>query len=382
MTIEEGLRPDPVPVLEPSAEFPPDDAGRSRRIYFHGASRPLLEIQAANVFLILITLGIYYFWAKARVRSYLLSQTEFEGDRFAYHGTGKEQLIGFIKAGLLFGGLSLFFKSVPFWLHGAPMQVAFSVIGYLAFLSLLAVARVGARRYRLSRISWRNIRFSFRGEMAAFLRIYLIGFLLNIVTLGFYYPFFQYKQSLFMISHSYFGNRNFSFDGKAKELYKIYSWAALGFIAYLFILFLLMAFLSIFAAGINQFFSSKVAGLFISIGMFLILAGSFSIPWSFLVTEQQQYFWNHLSFGGARFRLEVTFPAYLRLKMGNAILFVLTLGLAWPWMTIRNMRFLIDHLTLEGPLDLEAIRQEAQAPSPFGDEFDAFLDLDLGPGIG
>src|SRR6266480_3383350 len=32
------------------------------------------------------------------VRSYLWSQSEFEGDRFAYHGTGRELIVGFAKA--------------------------------------------------------------------------------------------------------------------------------------------------------------------------------------------------------------------------------------------------------------------------------------------
>jgi len=49
------------------------------------------------------TLGVYYFWAKTRTRRFLFSQTEFAGDRFAYHGTGRELLIGTLKALLVFG---------------------------------------------------------------------------------------------------------------------------------------------------------------------------------------------------------------------------------------------------------------------------------------
>ncbi len=45
---------------------------------------------------------MYYCWAKTRVRRYLFSETAFEGDRFAYHGTGKELLLGFLKAFVVF----------------------------------------------------------------------------------------------------------------------------------------------------------------------------------------------------------------------------------------------------------------------------------------
>jgi len=63
----------------------------------------LLGIHIVNVLLTIVTLGVYYFWAKVRVRSYILSQTECAGDRFAYHGTGRELLLGFVKAVLLIG---------------------------------------------------------------------------------------------------------------------------------------------------------------------------------------------------------------------------------------------------------------------------------------
>ena len=49
-----------------------------------------------NLLLTIVTLGIYRFWAKTRIRRYLWSQTEFLGDRFEYTGTGKELLIGFL----------------------------------------------------------------------------------------------------------------------------------------------------------------------------------------------------------------------------------------------------------------------------------------------
>lgn len=335
-----------------------------------------------NVFLILITLGVYYFWAKSRVRNYLLSQTEFEGDRFAYHGTGKEQLIGFLKAGLLFGGLSLFFRLVPFLPGRQWLKIVLSVLGYLIFLGLIAVARVGARRYRLSRISWRNIRFSFRGRLVDFLKKFMLGFLLSILTLGLYYPFFRYKQDAYMISHSYFGNRSFNFDGKVKDLYAIYFQSILFLIAYIFIMILSIWFLILIATGLSEWFSFRAASILGFIGLAFILTISLSLPWSFLVTEQQQYFWSHVSFGEARFKLEVTFGSFLRLKLGNLLLFVFTLGLAWPWIAARNIRFLVGHLIIGGVLDLENIQQEAQISFPFGDEFDTLLDLDLGSSIG
>jgi uncharacterized membrane protein YjgN (DUF898 family) len=66
--------------------------------------------------------------------------------------------------------------------------------------------------------------------------------------------------------------------------------------------------------------------------------------------------------------------------VGNLLLLLSTLGLAWPWVTVRNARFLVRYLALEGTVDLEAIQQEAQVAGVTGEGLAGFLDVgfDLG----
>ena len=71
--------------------------GQVRKLRFHGTGGSLYGIHIVNMLLTGLTLGIYYFWGKVKVRNYIFSQSEFEGDRFAYHGTGKELLIGWLR---------------------------------------------------------------------------------------------------------------------------------------------------------------------------------------------------------------------------------------------------------------------------------------------
>ena len=65
---------------------------------FHGKGFDFFKIQLVNLILCVITLGLYYPWAKARTLSYLYSQTSFENQPFIFTGTGKEMFRGFIKA--------------------------------------------------------------------------------------------------------------------------------------------------------------------------------------------------------------------------------------------------------------------------------------------
>jgi len=79
---------------------------------YHGDGKSLFKIYIVNVLLSVITLGVYYPWAKAKLLAYHYSETELENSRFAFLGTGKEIFKGFVKALLIFavwyGGLFYF----------------------------------------------------------------------------------------------------------------------------------------------------------------------------------------------------------------------------------------------------------------------------------
>jgi uncharacterized membrane protein YjgN (DUF898 family) len=315
------------------------DAGSSRQLFFHGSGRSLFGIHIVNLLLTIISLGVYYFWGKVRVRSYLLSESEFEGDRFAYHGTGKELLIGFLKAVLLVGvPLALLKIVVPLLGRGPIFRTLAGVVSYLIIIVVIPFAMVGARRYRLSRTSWRGIRFSFRGEAKAFIKLFLTGSLLSSITLGLYYPFFEAHRYGFMVSHSYLGNKKFDFDGEGRALFGR---------------FLLTLFLTPFTLG---------------------------LCWLWFLARKQRYFWEHTTFGEARFHSEVTGGRLFLLYLGNGLLILLTLGIGWPWAVVRNVRFTFRYLSLEGPLDEASIQQEAQAASATGEGLAGLLDagFDLG----
>ena len=60
-----------------------------RAIRFTGNWREYLPIAATNVLLIIVTLGIYRFWAAARQRRYLWSRTEVIDDRLEWTGRAR-----------------------------------------------------------------------------------------------------------------------------------------------------------------------------------------------------------------------------------------------------------------------------------------------------
>ena len=353
----EKLRRGPVapsPTIVPGASSttgsPPDTAlagaaprgegtlpASSRRLVFHGSAWTLLGMHVVNVLFTLLTLGIFYFWARTRVRAYLHSQSDLERDRFAYHGTGRELLIGFVKGLLVFGIPVALLSVVPQVLRfPAAVAGALQTVLWLLGLFLVPVAMVGARRYRLSRTSWRGIRFSFRGPVRELVGIFVLGSILTPLTLGIYYPVFMTQRQAFMVSHAYFGSRKFDFDARGSAL----------------------------------------------IGPFLLMALLFlptlGLSWFWFSARRHRFFTEHTRFGATRFRSAVGGGALGWLQITNLLAIVLTLGLAWPWTVVRGVRFYYRLVTMEGPLDLAGVRQEARAASATGEGLAGLLDVDFG----
>jgi uncharacterized membrane protein YjgN (DUF898 family) len=312
-------------------------ASASRRLTFKGGGGALFGMQVVNTCLTLLTLGVYYFWGKAKVRAYLLSQTEFEGDRFAYHGTGKEMFFGYLKAMVLIGVPAVLLRLLPEFLD-APLAVqagAQLLLGLLVGV-FVPVAMVGARRYRLSRTSWRGIRFSFRGPTRDFVNLFLNGSLRTTITLGVYYPYWIVHRQAFMVSHSYLGSGRFGFDGRGRDL--LWPW----------------------------------------LRTLLLFIPTLGLAWFWFSARRQRYFAEHTTFGGARFASTVRGRDLAGFTLVNWLLLIGTLGIATPWVTVRSLRFSFRYLSLEGAPDFSAVKQDARAASASGEGLSGLLDADFG----
>ncbi len=314
----------------------------ARRLSFHGHGSSLFGIHIVNILLAIITLGIYYFWGKVKVRNYMHSQTEFEDDRFAYHGTGKELFVGWLKAmgfliaiSALYWGVQLFSESVVMALIGTLILN----LGILFFL--LPIAIVGAWRFKLSRTSWRGIRFSFRGHTREFFRIYFPGMFLSLITFGLYSPYYEVSLRKFLVNRSYFGNTPFHFDAHGRDLF----W-----------------------------------GNFLAIVLFIPTLGIY--PFWYAATRHR-YFWSRTTFSTAQFHSTMTGGALFGFHLANGLLLLFTLGLASPWVLVRSARFTFERIALNGDLNLDAIEQDARDASAIGEGMTdfletEFLDIDLG----
>ena len=94
--------------------------------------------------------------------------------------------------------------------------------------------------------------------------------------------------------------------------------------------------------------------------------------------QRRRYVWDHSGLDQARFRCTVRGGPLLLLWVVNAILIVITLGLARPWVRVRNIAFAFANLSLVGPVDLAAIQQEWSRASATGEGLAGLFDSDTG----
>ena len=212
--------------------------------------------------------------------------------------------------------------------------------------------------------------------------MYLAIFLANGATLGWSYPWGRLRLMEQMLSHTYFGDRQFSFSGSAKPLYKRFAIVWFGGIGTII---LLAALVTGGIAGMVAVMevdlqipdenNGNIAGVFFLIGIVSIILfyGPILLLFAFYKAREFAYIAECTRFEGLTFRFNATFGSLIRLVFGNFLILIFTLTLGQPFAQLRNFRFFCSRLQAVGVVDFEAIQQSAQARPSVGEGLaDAF----------
>lgn len=347
---------------------------------FDGRAGAITSMVIVNALLTLLTVGVYRFWARTRVRRYLWSHMRLLGDRLEYTGTGKELFFGFL--------IVFFVVLVPLILANMAAEfflatrypaayVLFVVCLYLIVLFLVGVAQYRAQRYRLSRTNWRGIRGALPGSSTRY-GLAFLGFMLVLpFSLGWTYPWQRMTLMRMMMDQTYFGDRKFLFDGRVGPLMGAYAvtwfaWIVL-WIVVLAIVFgsLLASALATGGAGWSSQELNEIGGVQFLLLFLLLPAGALIATW--YRAREFNYMASCTRYEGLRFTFNATFGSLFWLGFGNMLIVLFTLGMGLPYAQLRNFRYFCQRLSAEGEVDFEAIRQSAALRPSVGEGLaDAF----------
>lgn len=394
---------------------PLDDRGcHTFRFEGHGGdyARLWLQCMALNI----LTIGFYVPWAKIRLQRYLYNHTYFAHGRFDYHASPAALLRGrlLVLAVLLFFSLwstSLFsFEQM----HYDDNYLLLLIALLLPWLTLQSA------RFRLANTSWNHLRLHFAANLANSYRIHLsaalplLPFVLwQLVPLLGYWPAlhsWQEENSNFTlglslallllplplvvdIRHHFFVNHQRIGDARLQRepcllaLYKASLKCLPGtLVTTLTLLIPISAFTAISETAykswpqLNIFIHQKTVLVILTttilIAAFLCLIGYWRMM---LARELQNHTRLHLADKVYRVGSWMQGTDIWWLHTRNLFLLFLTLGLAWPWVKIRTLRYRLQHIGLYDDSDLAWLYSDLQQQhSAQGDEIATVMGVELG----
>lgn len=340
---------------------------------FSGTGGELFKISIVNLLLTILTLGIYYFWGKVRVRRFVWSRTEFMGEPFEYTGTGGELFTGFLLVTVLFM-LATFAQTAL----AAFFPIAASVILPLALLVLWPFAVYRAIRYRLTRTSWRGIRGNLDGKATTFLGVAAKHNLLSALTLGLWYPNAKAALVGHVVNRARFGSHPFSFSGEASQIRWAYYKAAAVYVltmgAYIGMIIFTLHSAEQAQGSVPPFEEFQGSLILYAVVVVAVMGLAQLILYVHIFRWQAA----HTAVAGLQFYSEMRAWPLLRLQLGNLLLVLCTLGLGTAWAEVRNIRFLQKHLVASGQPVFASVMQDTAAVPKRGEGFLEAFDVEIG----
>ena len=387
-----------------------------KQIQFKGDGSEYFKIWIVNVLLCIITIGIYYPWAKVRTRRYFYANTAYADRYFDYHATGQQLFLGYLIGVLILLVINVISSIVPTAEVILPI-ILFAFIPWIIWRSL---------KFNMRMTSFSNVRFSFIGDLKSSYIIYMLipilGYIaIALLVFGSMLPmtrqdsvsagavilfavavmaaiplaicltgFFTKKASEYQIGQTKFGQGRFFIDISTGKFIKIILKKTLIIIASLLLLSILSGL--IFAATMSGGFnfgsiSSDMEGAeahpLLIVGFLIVYFGfiaTFLFATAYSFSRQRQYLFENTTLDNAiTFKSTVGAKGYFYVLVTNMLLVLFTIGLALPWAKVRVARYIADNSWIEASdIDINSyLTQKEQEQSAIGEEIGDVLDIDI-----
>lgn len=378
--------------------------GHTLPIAFSGSGSEYFRIWVVNLLLTIVTVGLYFPWAKVRRLRYFYGNTQVGGHTLDFHGDPWRMLRGF----LLVAALVLLYS------------VAGKVSPTAGFIALLIVAAIwpalfrAGQRFRLANTSWRGMRFRFTGTLAGAYRAMLplfvpTGFLLlavavfgdeegkpshglaallGLLPIGimFLLPLFWWMLKKYQHDHLALGDNQTTLKTGPASFYGVFLKAMgigmlVGAVGGVVVAVLGGAGLLAAASGGARDPSDIGTSLFaIFFGIALLYLAAIVVVRPFATARLQNLVWNATRSPDIHFVSSLSFRALLWLTLKNWLLILVTLGLYYPFATIAMARLRLQAVTVHTRLDPDALesRVRERADDAAGDAAGDLFGIDIG----
>ena len=233
-------------------------------------------------------------------------------------------------------------------------------------------------RFNARYSSYRNINFGFKGTLG---ESYTFFFLWPMITIiPFTQPIVEYYQTNFVSTRYRYGKTPFSYSGTIGHFYTVF---AVTMAITIGAIFSGIMFFSIISA-LTVIWQRTESVITIVPIIFLMLLGS--IPFLALTAytrcKKAELTYNHIHFANGKINTTLKFSEVFKFYLVNYFFIIVTVGIATPWVMVRNARYLSEHINvaLVGEWDQFAAGDRSKQSAigeEIGDIFDYEFDIGL-----
>lgn len=395
-----------VPAVTRLISQPTEESANVQRyaVVFSGQGKDYFFIWLRNVIYLVLTLGLYYPWARGHQLRYIYRHTKIARHHLDFTGEPKKMFRGFA---LTLALLSIYGLAKQF----APMA---SAIAGLLLLGLWPALLQGALQFRLANTTWQNKRMRFTGSLMNAYKVVLApaGILLGVVAISAIAAvmFSQGSASVAsmivavpsalciyaLIPYSWWRLKHYQHQHYAlaqlQTTFRATAWDASKLFAKTVLVGLASAALAlgICALMLGIAMASLPSGSSVSLHTAMHSMAPVStaivlvcqlIPFAYFKARSHELLWTNTGNPWLRFKASLPARELLGLLIRNGLLTVITLGLYWPFAYMAWIRAHLDAITIHTRL---LPSQIATTPTPDHQQVapgDAGLEL-IGLGVG
>jgi uncharacterized membrane protein YjgN (DUF898 family) len=396
----------PADGIAPSApdDLPPPTTERTLSVRFTASGSEYFRIWIVNLLLIVVTLGFYLPFAKARRLRYFYANTLVDDQPLAFHGDAWKMFRGYLMMLIIFGAYAVS-SYVSNW-------VAFGAFVLLA--ALWPALWRSSLMFRLGNTSWRGLRMSFEGTLAdayrAMLPLFVPALLILAVTAWFMdgvdprdgpavaaanaamgpyiglvmllmllmTPWALWRIKAYQHGGYRYAQQAARFTGRLGGFYLL-GLKLLG-------AFVLTVAVLVGAAALAVLMSksggASSTGLALGVSVPLAIVAWIALGWlgALAAAGLQNLAWNHTESSQLRFASRVRVGALTRLKIKNLLLVVVTLGLYRPFAVVAVTRMHLETVEARTSGDVDAWLASAttSAGTGSGEMSGDFFGIDIG----
>ena len=366
-------------------------------IEFTGSGSEYFRIWIVNLLLLLVTLGLYWPWAKVRRQRYFWGNTLVDGDPLGFHGDPKQMFKGWALVGVLF----------VLYNWASSFSAVASLVAFVALAALWPALWRSSMAFRMGNTSWRGLRFRFVGSLRdaylAHLPPFLVvlpmvlltfaipedpeqappewvmasfggAFVLLVLTL----PWLLWRMKAYQHRHYALGPLQTDFRASVGSFYLL---AIKPFLLFAGVMGLIALYV------VTSFGSADALGGLLGEMMWVlpVLVVGFWVlmflgigPW--ITTRLQNLVWTKTGNGQMRFISQLRFRDMLWMSIKNGLLIGITLGLYWPFAKVAMARLRLEAVHVRTVTDMQALlaAEHDRPAEAAGDAAGDFFGLDVG----